>query len=1727
MPSIFHKRDRKSKDEATGSAPNLNQEHQIANPSTSQVNIAPIDFSQQGLFEFKAPGALDPTIDIIFVHGLNSDSGRAWKYQETGFWWPEQLGRDLPHARILLFNYDTFSRSPSKGTNLVRIPDIAKNLCHQLAGNRFEHGIKEGTRPIVMIGHSLGGLVIEKALVECNEDPLNGLGDILKSTICIMLFGTPNAGSLANEKKRVQIFKWISELAGYEIPPRIFETLKNHSLELLDLSKSFQKLRIWDTPQGGTPFMRTYYENRTRDKLGIQVVDETSAKVGVRGEVSLGVQTDHNQMVRFRDESDPTYKSVRISINMAMSKSKLETNIQVSQNNLQPDVYHQLLRGTSLAETMHQFNHERQPIDPTDEGDIPGTSKAQDDQIDYIDRPVPREERNFMGQQERLEQIDEKFSYMFQPGPKEPHSIGLLGLGGVGKTQLALKYFRDATRRQDNPFTTAFWVDSSSDGALETAISRIWELICPQQHRSTKTETTQPHKSLLHQVMSTLENWTRPYLIVFDNANSQAVLDYIPKIGPAAVIITTRLMRAADALNSPIWVRGLAIDIATSLLLRLLGCDSAETDQREEKVKQAEAIVQRLGGLPLAIHAAASYINIQHLTDHMSKFLPQYEEQKVYMLRQPSYSWAPSDENQNVFTTWELSLRALGTSEEDRARKSHFLSVCSFLSPHRISCVHFEQHYRRQSVDKCMWCSKHHGWMKIFSNFRGEFDRTRFREVVTEFEALSLVESCSVDASGLVSFSLHPLVRDWAMVRFGCCSGQVHFAEALVCLAATLDACIFIDGVVQPALLFYDPCQPVNKASSEICEGLLAIPDELSAHFNSCMASFGKYEWEPQDLTVLGLKQPEKKAWFASLFNSIFLYISRIPLRSPQIDRLATILNEEALSELFETAWFREDCELYILLQQGPNLPHGIENLMERACSRWQGDKSNTEVTFGRLFATYLHQMWLIQTGKLDIFQEDLPILITQAQAFMEKKLIDVSKDASSSNTWRWMGRWRRRTPYFADGSTFIDLGLFLVSCIMQTTIEECTQASNDLGLATPIHEWLKNYWLPESYRVYLRICRGGEGAMPLFFFSLAWLGSLQLDCNDSDGLLNTFKVFDALTASCHWFFTISHTTRTFLEQRIEFHRRRKEWKDTATYIEKLLQFFEKTLPRGRYLLTLKFLLAECYLKTEPINKARADEILLDIAAHDKPLSQGYFNTSRDIATTYYSAGLFKEAYECLGQLLQKLPTDDTLPDAFIYDVELKTADSLVCMLLTSSGLLDNHVLKKHLKSLTCIIASLFVKCKVFEPPVKLFSAVVKLYLSRQLWSNARWVLTEYLRIVGNRQCTGENCVYNTHLHPESRHFMIELHKVELMDLDSIMEPRMLLENVYQVFREFNSEPELELFCFNITASRTFRREYHSTEIYYDFLRGFSGFRYPLNLYQIDMRMDLGMVIKFMLKKWRNAYELVLEGIDDYAHCEPETDLSRLCLSLMPNLPHPATVSDQEINHVVMVLISWWLVPDLLGNKEWAENDLPGKLLITNDVLTSILEPVSSCSVCYPILASTFLYLHYKRKDNRKARYWFLQSVPGLRQLQSLRHEQIPDNHSSIYQLIDFELDFALSLEEDIYEIEDETTQDEDSVSLSGSTTAFHQDHRKGQSSVWEQAVYSLGSFLSKSNPARMELFGVVLLTSGVLGRCAFRAILLREYRYRDHYESPLYSRYMQKLLALWGWFQATPTRLW
>ena len=170
------------------------------------------------------------------------------------------------------------------------------------------------------------------------------------------------------------------------------------------------------------------------------------------------------------------------------------------------------------------------------------------------------------------------------------HTASFQGIGGLGKTQLAVEY---ADRYGETYAGGVIWLDADRDlDAQLVKISDEARWIDPRSEHQVKLEVA------LHR----LRTHTR-CLIVFDNVNEPATIErYLPVPAAAAQILVTS--RAEQPGFDPI-----ALDVLDSAQsLELLVQEAGRVPANDDERAAAQAISARLAGLPLALEIAGAYI---------------------------------------------------------------------------------------------------------------------------------------------------------------------------------------------------------------------------------------------------------------------------------------------------------------------------------------------------------------------------------------------------------------------------------------------------------------------------------------------------------------------------------------------------------------------------------------------------------------------------------------------------------------------------------------------------------------------------------------------------------------------------------------------------------------------------------------------------------------------------------------------------------------------------------------------------------------------------------------------------------------------------------------------------------------------------------------------------------------------------------------------------------------
>lgn len=153
-------------------------------------------------------------------------------------YWPRHLiPKTLPQARVLVYGYDTnvrhFSGPPvSKNT----VYDIASDFLTSLEAERRS----QPSRPLVLVAHSLGGIVVKEALRKSHgfQNHHNNLHQIYESTAAILFFGTPHGG--ADPRGLLEhIAERAIKAAGFKVNEQIVNTLLPTSERLRELRDEF------------------------------------------------------------------------------------------------------------------------------------------------------------------------------------------------------------------------------------------------------------------------------------------------------------------------------------------------------------------------------------------------------------------------------------------------------------------------------------------------------------------------------------------------------------------------------------------------------------------------------------------------------------------------------------------------------------------------------------------------------------------------------------------------------------------------------------------------------------------------------------------------------------------------------------------------------------------------------------------------------------------------------------------------------------------------------------------------------------------------------------------------------------------------------------------------------------------------------------------------------------------------------------------------------------------------------------------------------------------------------------------------------------------------------------------------------------------------------------------------------------------------------------------------
>ncbi|KAL9003003.1 MAG: hypothetical protein Q9188_004103 [Gyalolechia gomerana] len=137
--------------------------------------------------------------DVIAITGLAGHAFGSWAHSRSEMWLRDYLPKDVPNLQA------------NKASSIFA--DYSTNFINRLKEMRIS--AKCGDRPIVFIGHSLGCLIIKKALIDFNGSNRLGVHLPVRS---IIFFGAPHKG-LETKKLELLVQSQPSENLTKELRP--------------------------------------------------------------------------------------------------------------------------------------------------------------------------------------------------------------------------------------------------------------------------------------------------------------------------------------------------------------------------------------------------------------------------------------------------------------------------------------------------------------------------------------------------------------------------------------------------------------------------------------------------------------------------------------------------------------------------------------------------------------------------------------------------------------------------------------------------------------------------------------------------------------------------------------------------------------------------------------------------------------------------------------------------------------------------------------------------------------------------------------------------------------------------------------------------------------------------------------------------------------------------------------------------------------------------------------------------------------------------------------------------------------------------------------------------------------------------------------------------------------------------------------------------------------------
>ncbi|KAF5606142.1 uncharacterized protein FSUBG_6256 [Fusarium subglutinans] len=576
--------------------------------------------------------------DICAVHGLGGNAIDTWTTDRGKMWLRDLLPEhpNFENSRIMTFGYDSDLTDRS---TVMELENWADTLLRSL--NEVRTGDEEKARPLLFVSHSLGGLVVRKAMAQLH--PTSNYTNITISQCGIVFLATPHSGSTKAD--------WSNFLVATA------HTIGGVRPETVRILQAFNTASVWDTAAffdlDPCPPFRCFAEGLKMRVKGTNqhIVTQASATLGTR-QAYMIMDVDHSSICKFESKLGPF------------------TTISMELWNLLNDVTTGGVQQPHARPERRMFGQPRflAHAYPPDRGFWwEGT------EMNGIQHQLTST-KPFFGRSTELDTLQSSLA----GGGTHPSLTVVKGIGGIGKTELLLQF---AARQRDR--RNVFLLGPQDGETLDSVLSKLSTRIGFDMIESPADNQERWRSTPMTERIQIFIEWlghrcNRDSLFIIDDleAFGYSQIPIILKYPAQHILVSTRdsNLKRADRAFRELRLSPLSHDDTIRILtstLAGLSADSAFWDSLDSIActVQGHPLAAR-NVIPFMIEYLATYDNPGAKFSDLFK-IQDPEERKVFL----QFSF----EGRSLWEVFESSLQRLEL-QENHESAGNLLQILPFLS---------------------------------------------------------------------------------------------------------------------------------------------------------------------------------------------------------------------------------------------------------------------------------------------------------------------------------------------------------------------------------------------------------------------------------------------------------------------------------------------------------------------------------------------------------------------------------------------------------------------------------------------------------------------------------------------------------------------------------------------------------------------------------------------------------------------------------------------------------------------------------------------------------------------------------------------------------------------------------------------------------------------------------------------------------------------------------------